>query len=703
MLGDKGNILLDDRVMPVPLDRSCPKNEVGLWSEERDFLRRDARTPWQEDFLAAGLPFTIATNYEPVLEIARKSLEPPPRPEIGSSPIRLRLWVDLSGHSAPPWPKPYFRGLDSLVFIGLDTRSSLLLDLRTRHALGRLTPEVASDPWLWNTIIFPVVLTAFAGAMGRPVVHCGCVAWEEKGLLLAGESGSGKSTLSLALAQAGFGFVSDDRTVLNLHDGRLLASGLGPCLKMRPEALPHFSRRESNGHASRLNGKDAIYLNPAEHFGVERRQGCEPQAIVRLIQQDAPAFSIQEVHSQDVALQLEAGLIQESAEAAREQARVMESLAGCRSFELRYGGNPHDIARALRTFFVDRIGNVPSQRPEISRRLFKPSALRNDPLRRFTATPLSVDFRLMRRHVRVETNCPAVLDSARRAIGRCGPASATLPDFVWRIISDPESPLVPPWPEMNAFSDRHRRYVNLGQNSFIAVDLSCREAVAFVSKGLVRDEPGFASIVFASLFYLSAGALGLTAVSSACIASEGKGLLLFGVPRSGKTTSCFMARGQGYEFHADQAVFLEMDEGAPRAWGEFWPAAFHADASAFVPGLAEFGRPFVHRSASYLCVEKNPSLHAAASSVVPVACIFLERKAADPPKLIPLSNSEFARILEQSVPFYDDSGSEESHRAARQALTKLPAFRLLYQGDPSTSSSFFRSLLSTHQVVECLG
>ncbi len=689
--------------MPVPLEAPNPKKGVWLWSEERDFLRRDARTPLHEDFLAAGLRITIASNYEPVLEIARTCLERAQSAEFGQSPIRIRLWVDLSSRSAPPWPKPYFRGLDSLVFIGLDSHSSLLLDLRARHALGRLSPEIASDSGLWNTIVFPVIMTAFAGAMGRPVVHCGCVARQGKGLLLAGDSGSGKSTLSLALAQEGFGFVSDDRTVLSLENGRLLAAGLGPCLKLRQEALPHFAQHNSQGLTSRLNAENAIHLNPAEDFGVERLQRCEPQAVIWLNQQAAPGFSIEAVSSDNFALRFEAGLIQEEAEAAREQTRVMESLAGCECFELRYGGNPRDVARALQAFLEDRSANHTTRRPEVFARLPKLSTLRKDPLRRFTSTPFSVDFRLMRRHIRVESNGPAVLDCARRVIDRCGPASATLPDFVWRVIADPGSPLVPPWPQMSAFSDHRRRYINLGQKSFIAVDLSCREGVAFISEGLAKDEPGFASIVLASLFYLSAGSLGLTAVSSACIASDGKGLLLFGVPRSGKTTSCFMARGQGYEFHADQAVFLELVNGALRAWGEFWPAAFHADSSAFMPGLAELGRPFVHHSASYLCVDKNPFSHAAASSVVPVGCILLEREAADPPRLIPLSDGDFARTLERSVPFYDDSGSEECRLAVRRALEKLPAFRLLYDGTPSTLSAFFHSLLSTHQVVECLG
>ena len=56
------------------------------------------------------------------------------------------------------------------------------------RALGRLTPEVASDVRLWKTVLFPVLLTAFAGAAGQPVVHCGCVAWNGRGSIRKSES-----------------------------------------------------------------------------------------------------------------------------------------------------------------------------------------------------------------------------------------------------------------------------------------------------------------------------------------------------------------------------------------------------------------------------------------------------------------------------------------------------------------------------------
>ena len=65
-------------------------------------------------------------------------------------------------------------------------------------------------------------------------IHAGCVLVGEAGLLIRGVSGSGKSTLarevvSLALRAGRFGrLVSDDRTCLEVHHGRLLARPVEP-------------------------------------------------------------------------------------------------------------------------------------------------------------------------------------------------------------------------------------------------------------------------------------------------------------------------------------------------------------------------------------------------------------------------------------------------------------------------------------------
>src|SRR4029434_5240350 len=110
------------------------------------------------------------------------------------------------------------------------------------------------------------------------------------------------------------------------------------------------------------------------------------------------------------------------------------------------------------------------------------------------------------------------------------------PQFVWRIACEQRQEPTLAWPSMTAFCKGSLRYINLGQFSFVAADLEGREAVGVLPESLCEDEIGFSTVILASLLHLSAPALGLTAISAACVSKGRNGLLLFGPPNSGKTT-----------------------------------------------------------------------------------------------------------------------------------------------------------------------
>ena len=55
------------------------------------------------------------------------------------------------------------------------------------------------------------------------ILHASCIAVEGCGLLILGPSGAGKSSLAIRLMALGAGLVSDDRTLVSVRDGRLVA------------------------------------------------------------------------------------------------------------------------------------------------------------------------------------------------------------------------------------------------------------------------------------------------------------------------------------------------------------------------------------------------------------------------------------------------------------------------------------------------
>jgi hypothetical protein len=368
-------------------------------------------------------------------------------------------------------------------------------------------------------------------------------------------------------------------------------------------------------------------------------------------------------------------------------------LAQKKCYRLRYGGDPHTIAGALRHVFLES-GDVEGE--ERRPRTTSPCAAgpSGDPLKRFRATCLRYDALIMGRHIRVETDSSLVSRRIAEALSSVEPAQNGHPQFVWRIACESREGSGRMWPSMSAFCHGSLRYISLGQYSFIAADLRAREAIGVLPDALCEDDIGFSTVFLSSLLHLTAPALGLPPVSAACVAKAQNGLLLFGPPNSGKTTAAYCGKKLGLEFHSDQASFLEFDAGAVHAWGDFWPAAFRPETTKFLPEITTLAKPFQYRDRHFLCVDKASLSGAHRGRITPAACIFLERKAASSPRLIPLSHRE----LQGQV--FTDAGSHEDRSAILALLGRVPAYRLLYDDDPSIAALFFRSVLDAHELME---
>lgn len=313
-----------------------------------DFLRKEAVTPLCEHYLMAGVPGAISTNSETILAAACdcfcRIASPPPEPK-----LRLRFWVDPKGSSQPPWPKPFIRGLDHLVFAGFDDQNSILVDLHECRAIGRFSPTMGNHLTSWETVIFPILVSIMGAAAGITELHCGCVAREGKGLLLVGGSGSGKSTLALAMTQAGFSYLADDRTYLSFREGRIVAWGLPTLLKLRREAINWFPELQDFTPAPPKNGESSVWMEPARALGVPRIQRCEPSALVFLQRHGQAALDLSTMPSDEATVHLESDLMVENPAAAEGQRAMIARLVKLPCWRLVYGGSPQATAEFLKS------------------------------------------------------------------------------------------------------------------------------------------------------------------------------------------------------------------------------------------------------------------------------------------------------------------------------------------------------------------
>jgi len=208
------------------------------------------------------------------------------------------------------------------------------------------------------------------------------------------------------------------------------------------------------------------------------------------------------------------------------------------------------------------------------------------------------------------------------------------------------------------------------------------------------------SVFAATLFDLMASSLGLVQISAACVALHGKALLVIGPPRSGKTTSTYLAGKLGLEFHADQASFLDLQPDGLCVWGQFWPAAFRTESVQFLPELKTSTGSFTYGDLTFLCFNKHPFQASRAQPVIPIGCVFLERQMTNVPYLFPVSPLEREERLNNCLSFQDDDRFRIQYASALRELGKLPAYRLPYGEDPAVAATFLRSILKIHNSME---
>lgn len=312
----------------------------------RDFLHKYAETPLLEEYQALGTICRLATNSEHLLEAARRTFL---RVEthnasggVGRTCFSLRVWVDDHRVRQCPRPKPYVRGLDHLVYLGLDLKSSLLVDLATCRVIGRVSPDLASDFEYWRNIIFPMLMSILAGSIGLVELHASCVAKGENGIVLLGPGKSGKSTLARAMSNLGFRVLSDDRVFCSIQDNKLRAYGLPRPIKLRQDAGRWFEDLRFQQPRSFQNGESVFLIES----GPPCPQPCEPKAFVR-IERSGDGCRLSMIQSSQMRSQIESELLAEIPRIVAEQKQTIERLLEVSCWYLQHNTDPEVTARHL--------------------------------------------------------------------------------------------------------------------------------------------------------------------------------------------------------------------------------------------------------------------------------------------------------------------------------------------------------------------
>jgi hypothetical protein len=311
-----------------------------------DFLHGEVETPLREHYVAAGAICRLSTNCEQLLAAARSSFLPLAG-HCDEIELDLRFWVDEAEKALSPRLKPYVRGLDHLVFVGIDAASSILADLHTRRVIGRFSAALAKDSTYWRTVIFPVLMSVVAGSVGILELHSSCVAINNCGVALIGSGRSGKSTLAMALTELGFSFLSDDRTFCSLKGQALLAYGLPRPLKLREAAAAWFEEFRNREPSALQNGERVFYCEPNRIFDREGSLFCRPRLLLFLERQQHSGFCLTRMESRQARSRIVVDLLPEAPAALHRQNQVLDALLRLPCWRLQYNGPPQLIAEQI--------------------------------------------------------------------------------------------------------------------------------------------------------------------------------------------------------------------------------------------------------------------------------------------------------------------------------------------------------------------
>lgn len=267
-------------------------------------------------------------------------------------PVDFSMRVLVSPGTGGPAKPPHFRGMKHLVVASFGDENVFVFDLARRQVTATVSTEMVEDQNFWDRTLLPIAIGVLGPGLGVVPVHAACLVVDGAGMLIAGTSGAGKSTLSVALAQHGFKYLSDDWTYLTSDSGRLLAHGMGVPAKLLPDAPRHFPFLASYRLGTALN-QELAYELPAQEVGAKVEYVCEPQWFIFLDRSAESGVQLAQVSGADARLYIEHSverLPPELDHLVCTRSSIIGRISQLSCWKLTYGGTPQVAVSALCQF-----------------------------------------------------------------------------------------------------------------------------------------------------------------------------------------------------------------------------------------------------------------------------------------------------------------------------------------------------------------
>jgi hypothetical protein len=224
-------------------------------------------------------------------------------------------------------------------------------------------------------------------------------------------------------------------------------------------------------------------------------------------------------------------------------------------------------------------------------------------------------------------------------------------------------------PHLAIVADRH---------NFAMLDAHSLAGFGFVSRKTVDDRGAFRYHFLEAAVYFLLSQRYVVPMHAACVARDGRGVLLCGVSGAGKSTLAFACARAGWTYVADDCTWLLPDTDDCMAIGKSHVVRFREDGPRLFPELASYTAR-VRNSKLTIEVPTGdfPSIGTSRRCGVE-RLVLLDRCAGAAPGMRRVSSREVVESLMNDMPTYEDAVNAMNVRTVAR-LAKVPAFCMRYE------------------------
>jgi hypothetical protein len=290
--------------------------------------------------------------------------------------------------------------------------------------------------------------------------------------------------------------------------------------------------------------------------------------------------------------------------------------------------------------------------------------------------PLQQEFYPLGYPVSFLTNDPVILVAAEESFGHACLSRHNSGIQIRVAVTSRAGDIFPPEPARRQFGQMFSLVADPGNQSIL--DLNTGANFTWLTRMAAENRLYLRTHFLEKVVYLLLGATVVTDLHAACVARNGKGILLCGDSGAGKSTLAYACARAGWTYTSDDTSYLINDEDIPRVIGHCHRARFRPSARSLFPELATrtITPRFEGKPSIEVPVCELPIQHVAPEAAID-AIVFLDRRPDASGTLVRMADGFSTQRLAASL--FSAGEIRARHEKILEKLWDVPTYELHYE------------------------